>query len=89
MHLSASLCTIPKLRLLGAITCAVIAPVAFAQHVTFPPYLQLGDNGPFGPSDQIVIAWQADEAPPRLLSTRLSSARMKMTIAVPCSPQHV
>ena len=41
-----------------------VAPAAFSQQVTFAPYLQLGDNGPFGPTDQMVIAWQTDEASP-------------------------
>ena len=41
-----------------------IAPTAFAQQVTFAPYIQLGDNGPFGPTDQIVIAWQTNESAP-------------------------
>lgn len=37
---------------------------ARAQEVTFAPYLQLGDNGPLGPADQIVIAWQTNEVSP-------------------------
>ena len=41
-----------------------LAPAAFGQQVTFAPYIQLGDNGPFGPTDQIVIAWQTDESAP-------------------------
>jgi uncharacterized repeat protein (TIGR01451 family) len=41
-----------------------LVPAARAQHVTFAPYLQLGDNGPLGPADQIVIAWQTDETSP-------------------------
>jgi uncharacterized repeat protein (TIGR01451 family) len=49
-------------------TIAVLA-VAFAQcmsaqQVTFLPYLQPGDNGPFGAADQIVIAWQTNETTP-------------------------
>jgi hypothetical protein len=40
------------------------APRATAQNVTYKPYIQPGDNGPFGPTDQIVIAWQTDEASP-------------------------
>lgn len=35
-----------------------------AQHVTYKPYIQPGDNGPFGARDQMVIAWQTDEASP-------------------------
>jgi uncharacterized repeat protein (TIGR01451 family) len=41
-----------------------LAPAAFGQQVTFAPYIQLGDNGLFGPTDQIVIAWQTDESAP-------------------------
>ena len=44
---------------------AALAPTVFAQEVTFAPYLQLGDNGPFGPSDQLVIAWQTNESAPK------------------------
>lgn len=40
------------------------APLAQAQQVTFAPYLQLGDNGSLGTSDQMVIAWQTDETSP-------------------------
>jgi hypothetical protein len=35
-----------------------------AQKVTFKPYVQPGDNGPFGPKDQMVVAWQTDEPHP-------------------------
>ena len=41
-----------------------LAPVAAGQNVTYKPYIQPGDNGPFGPKDQMVIAWQTDEASP-------------------------
>jgi len=44
---------------------AAFAPAVFGQQVTFSPYIQLGDNGPFGPTDQIVIAWQTDEVSPK------------------------
>lgn len=56
-----------KLHLLCALTIAVsaaCAPAASGQHVTFLPYLQLGDNGLLRPMDQIVIAWQTDESSP-------------------------
>ena len=52
------LCT---LSLLATVT---VAPVALAQHVTFSPYIQLGDSGSFGNRDQIVVAWQTDETSP-------------------------
>ena len=41
-----------------------LAPAALGQQVTFFPYLQPGDNGSFGATDQIVIAWQTDETTP-------------------------
>jgi Calcineurin-like phosphoesterase/Purple acid Phosphatase, N-terminal domain/Domain of unknown function DUF11 len=41
-----------------------LAPRAAAQQVTYKPYIQPGDNGPFGAKDQMVIAWQTDEASP-------------------------
>src|SRR5215831_18647133 len=43
--------------------CAMSAP-ADAQTVTFRPYIQPGDNGPFGPKDQMVVAWQTNETVP-------------------------
>jgi uncharacterized repeat protein (TIGR01451 family) len=49
---------------LTAVVCICLAPALFGQQVTFFPYIQLGDNGPFGPSDQIVIAWQTNEVAP-------------------------
>ena len=41
-----------------------LAPIAAGQNVTYKPYIQPGDNGPFGAKDQMVIAWQTDEASP-------------------------
>jgi hypothetical protein len=52
------------LRCLALTACVVVAHAAFSQQVTFFPYLQPGDNGTFGASDQIVIAWQTDETAP-------------------------
>jgi uncharacterized repeat protein (TIGR01451 family) len=51
-------------RTLVMIMGLVLAPNAFGQQVTFAPYIQLGDAGSFGPTDQIVIAWQTNEASP-------------------------
>lgn len=34
---------------------------ALAQKVTYKPYIESGDNGPFGSKDQMVVAWQTDE----------------------------
>jgi hypothetical protein len=42
----------------------LFAPAAFSQVVTYKPYIQPGDNGPFGAKDQMVIAWQTNEASP-------------------------
>lgn len=52
------------LRILSYVGVA-LAPMAFGQQVTFAPYIQLGDNGSFGPTDQMVIAWQTDEGAPK------------------------
>jgi hypothetical protein len=41
-----------------------LAPVAAGQNVTYKPYIQPGDNGPFGAKDQMVVAWQTDESSP-------------------------
>ncbi len=49
---------------LAAALCIALAPAASAQQVTFTPYIQLGDNGTFGFSDQIVVAWQTNETTP-------------------------
>jgi uncharacterized repeat protein (TIGR01451 family) len=42
----------------------VLAVPLHAQTVTYLPYIQPGDNGPFGPKDQMVVAWQTDESVP-------------------------
>jgi len=41
-----------------------LAASAGAQTVTFRPYIQPGDNGPFGARDQMIVAWQTDESHP-------------------------
>ena len=53
-----------RARTIPFLAGACIAQCISAQQVTFPPYLQPGDNGPFGFSDQIVIAWQTNETTP-------------------------
>jgi uncharacterized repeat protein (TIGR01451 family) len=65
MKLSCLSGNLPFLRALTLVASAAFAPLAFGQQVTFYPYIQLGDNGSFGPSDQIVIAWQTSEASPK------------------------
>ena len=44
------------------ILLAWFADPAWAQSVTFLPYIQLGDNGPFGPTDQMVVTSSHFEA---------------------------
>lgn len=44
--------------------CVLLATAASAQVVTYQPYIQPGDNGPFGTADQIVVAWQTNESAP-------------------------
>jgi len=53
-----------SLRSAAIVVALAIPPAVSAQQVTFAPYIQLGDNGPFGPKDQIVVAWQTNEAGP-------------------------
>src|SRR5215831_3728240 len=53
--------SVKPIAVLLLLLCA--APVG-AQTVTFRPYIQPGDNGPFGPTDQMVVVWQTDEANP-------------------------
>ena len=42
----------------------LFAPALPSQNVTYKPYIQPGDNGRFGARDQMVIAWQTNEASP-------------------------
>src|SRR5260221_11997819 len=49
---------------LVVLSAALIAPAAFSQTVTYKPYIQPGDNGSFGASDQMVGAWQTSGASP-------------------------
>jgi uncharacterized repeat protein (TIGR01451 family) len=64
MKLPSLIGTLSRLPIPAAMVCVALAPAAFGQQVTFFPYIQLGDNGTFGPSDQVVIAWQTDETTP-------------------------
>jgi len=56
---------------------ATVAPAAFSQQVTFAPYIQLGDSGAFGATDQIVIAWQTDEASPKASAYKVELLQAK------------
>ena len=49
---------------LSVAACIVFGSATLAQQVSFLPYVQLGAQGSFGPTDQIVIAWQTDEHVP-------------------------
>jgi hypothetical protein len=53
-----------KFAVPALLTCAAFTAAAFSQEVTFFPYIQLGANGTFGPTDQVVIAWQTNETSP-------------------------
>lgn len=63
MRINLKSCT-PRFCVLAFAAALVSAPAAFALQVTFAPYLQPGDNGPFGAQDQMVVAWQTDETTP-------------------------
>ena len=53
--------TLPQIRSLLAMLAGLLPGVLSAQVVTYLPYIQPGDSGPFGISDQMVIAWQTNE----------------------------
>ncbi len=48
-----------------------LSPALFSQQMTYSPYIQLGDNGTFGPTDQMVVAWQTNEPTPNAGSYRV------------------
>jgi uncharacterized repeat protein (TIGR01451 family) len=51
-------------RAAGFLAAISFGSMLSAQHVTYAPYIQLGDNGPLGATDQVVVAWQTDEFTP-------------------------
>lgn len=51
------------MRLAGLVcSVALLAALLPGQEVTYLPYIQPGDAGPFGPADQMVVAWQTNES---------------------------
>jgi uncharacterized repeat protein (TIGR01451 family) len=52
------------LRLVALFASLIFVQVLMAQEVTYFPYIQPGDNGPLGATDQVLIAWQTNEIPP-------------------------
>jgi uncharacterized repeat protein (TIGR01451 family) len=58
-------CTYFIAVILLALSACSADPI-WAQSVTFLPYIQPGDNGPFGPKDQMLVTWQTDESSPSL-----------------------
>ena len=65
-----------RLGILGVMACIAFSPAVFAQQVTYAPYLQLGDNGPFGFADQIVVAWQTNETSPNASAYKVEFSEM-------------
>lgn len=51
-----------RLFLAAAISIGLLTTGLNGQNVTYLPYIQPGDSGGFGPSDQMIVAWQTDEA---------------------------
>src|SRR5215469_3033239 len=47
-----------------SIALCLSGAVLTGQEVTYQPYIQPGDSGAFGPSDQMVVAWQTNESVP-------------------------
>lgn len=56
---------------LAMMACVLTTHAALSQQVTFFPYIQLGNNGTFGATDQVVIAWQTDETAPGAAAYRV------------------
>jgi len=50
--------------MLAAAFPSTLASAVAATTVTYQPYIQPGDNGPVGASDQMLIAWQTDDTAP-------------------------
>jgi len=46
---------------LVVLASVALVQIASGQQVTYFPYIQLGDSGPLGATDQVVIAWQTNE----------------------------
>ncbi len=69
--------TCMKRSVIAIMAGATFAPAVFSQQVTFAPYIQLGDNGPFGVTDQIVIAWQTDELSPNASGYKVELLQVK------------
>ncbi|HXY25496.1 MAG TPA: metallophosphoesterase [Candidatus Acidoferrum sp.] len=65
----------PMLRSLTMLLALAFAPAVFSQQVTYAPYIQLGDNGAFGPTDQIVVAWQTNETAPNASAYKVEFGR--------------
>jgi hypothetical protein len=55
-----NVCAVAWLAAVGTITAAASANAA----ITYKPYINLGDAGELGSTDQVVIAWQTDETAP-------------------------
>ena len=53
-----------RLLVLTILLFMVIPVTVSAQTVTYLPYIQPGDNGPFRHRDQMVVAWQTSESIP-------------------------
>jgi uncharacterized repeat protein (TIGR01451 family) len=51
-------------RTIAFFASVTLVQIVSAQQVTYFPYIQPGDNGPFGATDQMVIAWQTNETTP-------------------------
>src|SRR5712692_3738394 len=65
----------------------ILASAAYAQNVTFKPYIQPGDSGPFGPADQMVIAWQTDETAPHASACTVQFGTSSTTLSQNATPQ--
>jgi hypothetical protein len=64
MKLRSRLTQSQTLRTTTILASILFAQMVFGQQVTYLPYIQLGDHGPLGATDQVVVAWQTNETTP-------------------------
>jgi uncharacterized repeat protein (TIGR01451 family) len=67
-----------------AVSVSLSAPTVT---VTFMPYIQPGDNGPFGAKDQMVVTWQTNEFVPvtSAYTVQFGTSQSSLTTTAPVS----
>src|SRR5262252_8928193 len=58
--------SVPSVAVTLLVSLGTMMSLASGQPATYSPYIRPGDNGPFGPTDSIVVAWQTNESTPNI-----------------------